>query len=135
MAQRCAHGRRCRYDSDGDDRVDADLPGINVSPDRVTAFWDQAWTPGVSTRLQASHAFDRDFAYPGVTPANDHFYGYATVDLQARFQLPVGSLNVGVENLLGEQYTIYNSQVTPPRDDTYTAGRGRVLTVGWSHRF
>lgn len=124
-----------RYDSNGDDRVDADLPGINVSPDRATAFWEQSWTPGVSTRLQASRAFDRDFVYPGVTTANNHFDGYDTVDLQARFQLPLGSLNVGVENLLGEQYTSYNSQVTPPRDDTYTAGRGRVLTVNWSHRF
>lgn len=124
-----------RYDSNGDDRVDADLPGINVSPDRATAFWEQAWTLGISTRLQASRAFDRDFAYPGVTPANNHFDGYDTVDLQARFQLPVGALNVGLENLLGEQYTSYNSQVTPPRNDTYTAGRGRVLTISWSHRF
>ncbi len=124
-----------RYDSDGDDRVDADLPGINVSPDRVTAFWEQAWTATVSMRLQASHAFDRDFDYPGVTVFNDDFDGYTTVDLLARIQLPVGTLNVGMENVFGEQYVSYNSQVTPPRDDTYTAGRGRVLTVCWSHRF
>jgi iron complex outermembrane receptor protein len=124
-----------RYDSDDDDRVDADLPGINISPDRVTAFWDQTWTPIVSTRLQASRAFDRDFDYPGVTASNDHFDGYTTVDLMARFGLPLGTLSVGIENLLGEQYISYNSQATPPRNDTYTAGRGRVLTVGWSHRF
>jgi len=124
-----------RYDSDKDQRVDADMPGANVSPDRLTAFWDQTWNDTVSTRLQASHAFDRDFAYPGVTASNDHFEGYTTVDLQTRVRLPVGALNVGIENLLGEQYISYNSQVTPPRDDTYTAGRGRVLTVGWSHRF
>jgi len=125
-----------RYDSDGDDRVDADLPGINISPDRATAFWDQAWTPAVSTRLQAGRAFDRDFDYPGVIPGvNDHFDGYTTVDLMARFGLPLGTLSLGIENLLGEQYISYNSQVTPPRNDTYTAGRGRVLTVGWSHRF
>jgi len=43
-------------------------------------------------------------------------------------------LNVGIENLFGEQYTTYYSQTTP-RADTYTAGRGRVLTVGWQHRF
>ena len=118
-----------------DDRVDADLPGINISPDRITAFWDQAWTPAMSTRLQAGRAFDRDFDYPGVTASNDQFDGYTTVDLMARFGLPLGTLSVGIENLLGEQYISYNSQVTPPRDDTYTAGRGRVLTVGWSHRF
>lgn len=124
-----------RYDSNKDQRVDADMPGANVSPDRLTAFWDQSWNDAVSTRLQLSHAFDRDFQYPGVTASNDHFDGYTTVDAQTRVQLPVGFLNVGIENLLGEQYISYNSQVTPPRNDTYTAGRGRVLTVGWQHRF
>lgn len=125
-----------RYDSNGDDRVDSDLAGINVSPDRVTAFWDQAWTPAVSTRLQASHALDREFDFRGVTQTNNDFDSYTTVDLQASFQMPWGALNVGVENLLGEQYITYYSQtLTPPRNDTYTAGRGRVLTVGWSHRF
>ncbi|MDI9237369.1 TonB-dependent receptor [Lysobacter sp. LF1] len=124
-----------RYDSNKDQRVDADMPGANVSPDRLTAFWDQSWNATVSTRLQLSHAFDRDFQYPGVTASNDHFEGYTTVDVQTRVQLPVGYLNVGIENLLGEQYISYNSQVSPPRNDTYTAGRGRVLTVGWQHRF
>jgi iron complex outermembrane receptor protein len=121
---------RGRYDSDGDDRVDSDLPGVNVSPDRVTAFWTQAWTAGFDTRLQASHAYDREF-----DSSEDDFDGYTTVDLLGRYRLPVGTLNVGIENLFGEQYTTYYSQTTPPRDDTYTAGRGRVLTVGWSHRF
>ena len=119
-----------RYDSDGDGRVDSDLPGINVSPDRVTAFWTQAWTPGFDTRLQAGRAFDRDF-----DSSDNDFDGYTTVDLLGRFRLPLGTLSIGIENLLGEQYIAYNSQTTPPRDDTYTAGRGRVLTLGWSHRF
>ena len=119
-----------RYDSDGDGHVDSDLPGINVSPDRVTAFWTQAWTPGFDTRLQAGRASDRDF-----DSSDNDFDGYTTVDLLGRFRLPLGTLSIGIENLLGEQYIAYNSQTTPPRDDTYTAGRGRVLTLGWSHRF
>ena len=121
-----------RYDSNADGRVDSDLPGINVSPDRATAFWDQTWTPGIATRLQASRSLDREFDLRGTQVAQ--FDGYTTVDLQARFALPLGSLNVGVENLFGEQYVTYYSQSTP-RNDTYVAGRGRVLTVGWSHRF
>lgn len=121
-----------RYDSNGDDRVDSDLPGINVSPDRVTAFWDQDWSPTISTHLQASQSLDREFDLRGTQVAD--FDGYTTVDLQARFALPVGRLNVGIENLLGEQYVTYYSQSTP-RNDTYVAGRGRVLTLSWSHRF
>jgi iron complex outermembrane receptor protein len=121
-----------RYDRDQDGRVDTDLEGINISPDRATLFWERAWTDAVATRLQASHAFDRDFERFGARVAS--FDGYTTLDLQARFGLPVGTLSVGLENLLGEQYISYYSQTTPSNDD-YVAGRGRVLSVAWSHRF
>lgn len=123
-----------RYDSNGDDRVDSDLPGINISPDRVTAFWDVDFTPSASFRLQASKALDREFDYRGVTQTNNRFDGYTTVDLLARFKLPLGTLSAGVENVFGEQYVTYYSQSTP-RNDTYVAGRGRVLTLSWAHRF
>lgn len=130
---------RGRYDASGDDRVDSDLPGINVSPDRVTAYWELAFTPSANLRLQASKAKDRVFRAldprTGIVGESARFDGYTTVDLLSRFRLPVGTLSVGIENVFGEQYISYYSQVTPPRDDTYTAGRGRVLTVGWSHRF
>jgi iron complex outermembrane receptor protein len=86
----------------------------------------------VNLHLQASHAFDRDFDRLGTPVAR--FEGYTTVDALARIALPLGQLNVGVENLLGEQYVTYYSQSTP-RNDTYTAGRGRVVTLGWQHRF
>ncbi|MGH8079583.1 MAG: TonB-dependent receptor, partial [Lysobacter sp.] len=121
-----------RYDSDGDNRVDSDLPGINISPDRVTAFWDQTWSDKISTRIQGSRALDRDFDSKGVRVASAD--GYTTVDLQARFKLPLGQLSLGVENLFDEQYITYYSQSTP-RNDTYVAGRGRVFSASWSHRF
>lgn len=121
-----------RYDSDGDDRVDSDLPGVNISPDRVTAFWDQNWNDWFATRLQGSRSIDRDFDAKGVRVASAD--GYTTIDLQGRFKLPLGQLNVGVENLFNEQYVTYYSQSTP-RNDTYVAGRGRVLNLSWSHRF
>lgn len=125
-------GAEGRYDSDGDDRVDSDLPGINISPDRIIAFWDHSWSENVSTRLQGSRSLDRDFDLKGVRVASTD--GYTTLDLQARFKLPAGQLNLGVENLLDEQYVTYYSQSTP-RNDTYVAGRGRVLSASWQYRF
>jgi iron complex outermembrane receptor protein len=125
-------GAEGRYDSDGDDRVDSDLPGINISPDRIIAFWDHSWSETISTRLQGSRSLDRDFDLKGVRVASTD--GYTTLDLQARFKLPVGQLNLGVENLLDEQYVTYYSQSTP-RNDTYLAGRGRVLSASWQYRF
>ncbi|HJW45652.1 MAG TPA: TonB-dependent receptor, partial [Lysobacter sp.] len=128
-----------RYDRNQDGRVDTDLEGINISPDRAIAFWEQNWHERFSTRLQASHSFDRDFDRLGTQVA--HFDGYTTLDLQARIALPVGNLNLGIENLLDEQYITYYSQtsyppntLTPVTDD-YFAGRGRVLSVNWSHHF
>jgi iron complex outermembrane receptor protein len=123
---------RGQYDGDLDGRFESDLEGINISPDRVTAFWEQTWMPGISTRVQASRAFDRDFHSDGVPVAS--FEGYTTADLFASFALPVGALNVGVENLFGRQYVTYFSQTTPSAT-SYNAGRGRVLSLAWSHRF
>ena len=121
-----------RYDRDGDGDIDTDLEGINISPDRLTAFWEQAWTPGFATRLQASHARDRSFDRMGTEVAR--FDGYTTVDLQARVALPVGELQLGITNLFDTQYVSYYSQTTPS-DDDYVSGRGRVLSASWSHRF
>jgi iron complex outermembrane receptor protein len=128
-----AHARtEGRYDSDGDDALDSDLAGINISPDRTTGYWEQDWTPRVSTRLQGSVSADRDFEYRG-TPAG-HFDGHAVFDLQARIAFDSGTLNLGVENLFDRQYITYFSQTTPA-DDDYNAGRGRTLTASWNWRF
>lgn len=120
------------YDSNGDGRVDSDLPGANISPDRIGAFWQQQWSEGLSTRVQANQSRDRGFDLRDREVAR--FNGSTTVDASARFALPVGQLSVGIENLFGRQYVSYYSQTTP-RNDTYTAGRGRTLTLGWNHRF
>ncbi|HEU0153539.1 MAG TPA: TonB-dependent receptor [Arenimonas sp.] len=121
-----------RYDRNQDGAVDTDLEGINISPDRATLFWERRWNDVLATRLQASQARDREFERFGTRVAS--FEGYTTVDLQATIALPRGQLAVGLENLLGEQYVSYYSQTTPSNDD-YVAGRGRVLSVAWSHRF
>ena len=121
-----------RYDSDQDNRLDSDLPGVNISPDRVTAFWEQEWSQGLATRLQASHARDREFEANGA-PAGG-FEGFTTVDLLANVDLPVGALALGIENVFDRQYITYFSQTTPANDD-YVAGRGRVFSAAWTHRF
>lgn len=128
-----AHARtEGRYDSNGDDSTDSDLAGINISPDRTTGYWEQDWTPRVSTRLQGSVSEDRDFEYRGL-PAGS-FDGYAVFDLQARIAFDAGTLNLGIENLLDRRYISYFSQTTPA-DDDYNAGRGRTLTASWTFRF
>ncbi|WP_158601759.1 TonB-dependent receptor domain-containing protein [Solilutibacter pythonis] len=123
---------RGRYDSDGDNKVDSDLPGVNISPNRIGAYWERQWREGIRTRLQANQAGGRGFDRRGVEVAR--FDGYTTFDANARFAWLDGELSVGIENLLDRHYVTYHSQTTP-RNDTYTAGRGRTLTMSWSRRF
>lgn len=123
---------RGEYDRNLDGDTDTDLEGINISPDRLTAHWEQDWTPALSTRLQASHSFDRDFDRAGAQVAS--FDGYTTLDLHARLATEAGNFSLGLENLLDRHYISYFSQTTPA-NDTYNAGRGRVLSLSWSRRF
>lgn len=121
-----------RYDADVDGRLDSDLAGVNIAPNRLTAFWEQGWTPQLSTRLQASHAFDRDFDLRGAPVAQ--FKGYTTLDLVARYTLDRHAFTLGVQNLANRQYISYYSQTTPSNPG-YFSGRGRVLTLGWQYRY
>ncbi|MDR2961821.1 MAG: TonB-dependent receptor [Stenotrophomonas sp.] len=121
-----------RYDANVDGRLDSDLAGVNIAPNRLTAFWEQNWTPQLSTRLQASHAFDRDFDQLGNRVAT--FNGYTTMDLVARYALDKHSFTLGVQNLANRQYISYYSQTTPS-NPSYFAGRGRVLSLGWQYRY
>ena len=121
-----------RYDANVDGRLDSDLAGVNIAPNRLTAFWEQNWTAHLSTRLQASHAFDRDFDQLGNRVAT--FNGYTTMDLVARYALDKHSFTLGVQNLANKQYISYYSQTTPS-NPSYFSGRGRVLTLGWQYRY
>jgi len=118
-------------DTDGDGRLDSDLDGINVAPDRANLFWEQLWNEWFDTRLQLNHLFDRDFETAGVQAAE--FGGYSTLDLIANWRLNDSNrLQFGIENLMDEQYITYYSQVYAfAGDDGYFAGRGRQVYFTW----
>ncbi|MFI0471995.1 TonB-dependent receptor [Halomonas sp. HMF6819] len=115
-----------RYDSNEDGNLDAKLSGLDVSPDRLTASWSANWTDDLSTFVQANYAFDETF-----DEANREFDGYLLMDAAIGYRLPVGQMNVGVSNLLDEQYVTYYSQSALVNDERYFAGRGRTLTLGY----
>ena len=123
------HGRA---DTDDDGKVDTDLDGANISPDRLTVRWLARWTDRLDSQLQASHFFDRDFAKPELD-----FSGYSLVDAALGYRLKVGRLTAGVENLFNRDYVTYFSQSadSTTRDDRYFKGRGRTFTVGYQVSF
>ncbi|MBO9558530.1 MAG: TonB-dependent receptor [Caulobacter sp.] len=120
-----------RTDTNADGKVDKDLDGANISPDRLNLAVDYElgnW----GARVQIQDYIKRDMQNALV---KDDFSGYTLVDAFVGYRLPVGTLSLGVQNLFDEQYISYNSDTTAPANDRYFAGRGRMATLGWEARF
>ncbi len=136
-----AHGLEFTYaysegesDTDGDGKVDTELSGANIAPERLTLGWSAHWNDKLSSHLQGSYFFDRTFD----EQTNENlrrFDGYTLVDASLGYRLPVGKASLGIENLLDEDYITYRSQVGRDGDDRFFAGRGRTLTLGYQLDF
>jgi iron complex outermembrane receptor protein len=123
-----------RFDSNGDDVIDSDLDGANISPDRLNLAATYASGP-ISARLQTQFYFSRNFRGP-VRDARNDFSGYALTDASLRYQTGLGALTLSVQNLFDEQYITYASDTQRATDNTfYFAGQGRTFTLGWDYRF
>lgn len=123
-----------RYDSNGDDVVDSDLDGANISPDRLNLAASYARGP-FSVRLQTQFYLARNFTGL-VRDARNDFDGYALTDASLRYRTGIGALTLSVQNLFDRQYITYASDTQRPTDNTfYFAGQGRTFTLGWDTRF
>nr|WP_245842859.1 TonB-dependent receptor [Sphingomonas laterariae] len=133
-------GRADGTPNDGVDKVNIDLDGANISPDRFNLAASYANGP-LSVRVQSQFYLARRFDnsplpnFAGLNRAND-FGGYNLTDAIIRYQTKVGGLTLAVQNLFDKFYIDYNSDTQRPTDSTrYYAGRGRTFTLGWDYRF
>lgn len=123
-----------RYDSNGDDLVDTDLDGANISPDRLNLAASYRRGP-LAMRLQTQFYLSRSFKGLVRDPRND-FAGYTLTDASVRYDTGFGALSLSVQNLFDELYITYASDTQRPSDNTfYFAGQGRTFTLGWDYRF
>lgn len=122
-----------RYDSNQDGRVDSDLGGTNISPDRVNVSWDRSWSASVNTRLQVNHLFDREVRNISNTVTNE-FEGYTTVDLSSDITALGGVITAAIQNLTDEYYFTYYSQSSPNDIRNFT-GVGRSFSLGYQKTF
>ncbi|MDR6833027.1 MULTISPECIES: TonB-dependent receptor [unclassified Sphingopyxis] len=137
-----------RFDSDAvpDGRVDSDLDGTNISPDRLNLAANYNSGP-FSARVQTQVYFKRRFdskarAADDANPlrplklADNDFGGYTLTDANVRYQTAIGGISLSVQNLFNKQYIDYSSDTRLPTDQlSYFAGRGRTFTLGWDYRF
>lgn len=118
-----------QYDGDGDNKVESDLGGSNISPTRLNLYWQQQWPANLSSRLQVNKVFDRDFN------TGEEFDGYTTVDLSVQYQsAEYGAFSLGIDNLLDKYYITYYGQ-TNPSATRYFAGTGRTVNLTWNYAF
>lgn len=125
---------RGRTDTNGDGIVDSDLDGVNISPNRVNSSINYNKGP-LSLRLQNQAYLKKDFYGIGYDKRNN-FDGYSLMDLYFGYETKFGELSLSATNLLNKNYLTYNSDTRLPTNNlTYFAGRGRVLTIGYSKKF
>jgi len=121
---------------DGIDKVDRDLDGANISPDRLNLAASYVHGP-VSARIQTQFFLSRQFERtPGAYPPLYRFDGYDVTDLSLRYQTRFGALTLAAQNIFDTFYIDYYSQTVRPNDNAhYFAGRGRNFTLSWDYRF
>ncbi|WP_375195814.1 TonB-dependent receptor [Sphingobium sp.] len=127
-----------RYDNNADGKVDTDLDGVNISPDRVNL--SAAYNRGpVSAIVQTQFFLSRTFhAESGVTQPDqrNNFGGYNVTDASIRYQTGFGGMRISVQNLFDKFYIDYSSDTRLPNDPlAYFAGRGRTFTLSWDYSF
>ena len=122
-----------RYDSDQDGKVDSDLGGTNISPDRVNLSWQRQWTPALSSRIQVNHLRERRVKDSNDVTVNQ-FDGYTTVDASAEINVGPGVLSVSVQNLTNRDYYTYYSQ-SSPNDLRNFKGIGRSFGLAYQLNF
>lgn len=122
-----------RADSNADGRVDIDLDGANISPDRIVGAVNYVTGPW-STRLQLGKYLSRGFQGSDV---RNNFEGYTLVDASVRYDFEQwGALTLAVANLFDEYYIDYNTDTQQPTNNArFFSGRGRTFTLSWDYRF
>lgn len=121
------------YDSNGDNKVDTDLDGANMSPGRLNLNWSRDWSEKINTRLQINILRDRDFKNnTGVTTSD--FDGYTTVDFYGELASQHGTYRLGLQNLTNEDYFTYYSQTIGSNGRNFK-GIGRSFSVSYALQF
>lgn len=123
-----------RYDSNGDGKVDRDLDGRNIAPDRLNMFAEGPLMPRLKGRAQMSYFLGRTFEGG---PPGFNFDGHSLIDALLVYDMERrGALTLGVQNLLDKKYISYFSQTYSFRSNSdFVSGRGRAITLRWQGSF
>lgn len=107
------------------------MSGYAISPLKLTAYLAHQTAPGWNNRVQLLYSGDRSKAYDAGVDAYP-VESFSVVDLLSRIDVGSGTVRVGVENLLNEEYKTPYFQVWDGGNNGRAAARGRVVSIGYS---
>jgi iron complex outermembrane receptor protein len=121
-----------RVDLDDDGNFDEDLPTTRISPVKLTSYVEYSPFEWWASRLQGLYSGNRtpDSTQFGGQPVDD----YVLVDLLSSFDTGYGTIHVGFENLLNNDYFPVVSQAAGS-SFSFTKGPGRRVTMTYSVRW
>jgi len=116
--------------------------GVNdISPDKASASLIWSANERFNASVNVTRTFSRDLRAHFVNAETGNAYdneentqGHALVDMSAHYDVGrLGTLSLGIENLLNKHYILTWSQV--PGWQNYWAGRGRVVSLMHTIKF
>ncbi len=107
------------------------LSTFRIQPIKLTAYVEHQTTPGWRNRLQALFVGTRDRAFTDgidLAPVSD---SYLVVDYISSIQLGAGTLSIGIENLLNNQYyPAYDQSLRIDGFDSFLSpANGRTISL------
>lgn len=109
-----------------------DMNGFRIPPLKITAY-GQYQAADQLHRLQLLYSDSDDFRLDGATGFGRRTVdSYTTLDWLSRWQLDLGSIELGIENLLNEDYfTVYGQLLRSSSNTSHIPARGRTLRMGY----
>lgn len=113
------------------------LDGFRIPPLKLTSFIEYQPYHWWDMRLQLLYSGNRDEAFEdGVSFGGRKVEDYTVVDLYNRFKVGPGSLRVGVENLLNNQYhTVFGQLLRDGRNTSHIAARGATIQISYNMKW
>jgi len=111
------------------------LNGFRIPPVKLTAYVENETLPGWQNRLQLLYSGNRDRAFNDAVDFRA-VESFLTLDLISSLKLGDGTLRLGIQNLLNNQYFSPASQLLRLRtNDSFTAAPGRTFSLQYSLQF
>ncbi|WP_187291895.1 TonB-dependent receptor domain-containing protein [Nitrospina gracilis] len=118
-------------DSDNNGNFDSYMLGNRIPPLKVTGYVENQTLPNWRNRLQVLYSGNRDRFHGQTGFGRGTVSDFYVVDLLSAYKFKVGTLKVGIRNLLDEQYFPTISQMYN-FNNRFSAGMGRTISATYS---